>query len=135
MSPDAIIVTGAEETAVHMHQRARRAADMAPAFEEMVPALEKAELRLFDSYQGKYVLTGATKESLTQSDANGAIRAAHGERFVFGTSIWYAKFQGTTGVGSHGPPSAILAVPPGAGERAAKIGAAYVVDGPVGELA
>jgi hypothetical protein len=131
-------VVGADRAARMVRDVAKRAGMPAPGMVEMVPELEAAELELFEGYGGKYVLTGATKASLTQSDANGAIREAHGIDFIFGTSIWYAKFQGTTvgpsGVDHHGGPSAILAVPPGATELSSKIGCRYVINGFTGGL-
>lgn len=65
--------------------------------------LEEAEKALFASYGGKYHETGALEASLTQSEANGAIRRWHGNSIEFGTSIWYAMFQRTIG-GPSGKP-------------------------------
>lgn len=54
--------------------------------------LEEGEDLLFAGYHGKYVRTGATKASLTSPAANDAIREAHADELVFGTSVWYARF-------------------------------------------
>jgi hypothetical protein len=84
---------------------------IAPEFGlETIEAFEKEEATIFESYAGKYVKTGALKASLTESDASGAIRELLPGEFKFGTSIWYAVFQGTTGPGSKQPPSAVLKV-------------------------
>jgi len=122
------IVDGAEAIAM-LDGIEGRAANPAPGLAELIPELEERERALFDSYHGKYVDTGATRDSLIHTHAIGAIREVHGGQFIFGTSIWYAKFQGTTGFGSHSPPSAILKLPDGSAELASKVGARYVVDG------
>lgn len=57
---------------------------------------------------GKYVRTGALRASLTSMTAPGAVRTLTPGSLKFGTSIWYAKYQGTTGPGRHRPPSALL---------------------------
>jgi hypothetical protein len=81
----------------------------APEFGDRVfRAAETEEERIFDSYGGKYVRTGLLKGSLTEHDAPGAIRVLRPGELLFGTSVWYARFQGTTGTGRHSPPSAIL---------------------------
>jgi hypothetical protein len=97
------------------------------ALEVEFQVLEQAEQLLFDSYGGKYVQTGATKASLTQSEANGAIRRIHADGIEFGTSIWYAKFQRTIGGPSGKPrgrkrvgPSKILKLTPGLRQQAAE---------------
>lgn len=90
--------------------------------------LEQAEATLFDSYGGEYVASGATRDSLTQPSANGAIRRIHGNEIEFGTSIWYAHFQRTIGGPSGKPrgrkregPSKILKLTPAARQAAAQL--------------
>ena len=73
-----------------------------------IEVFEQEERTIFGSYSGKYVQTGALMASLTERGAAGAIRELRPGGFTFGTSIWYARFQGTTGKGNHRPPSAIL---------------------------
>lgn len=63
-----------------------------PAFKLVAEILEKGEERHFKGLQGRYVRTGALRDSLTQPSANGAIREIHGDQLIFGTSIFYAKF-------------------------------------------
>jgi hypothetical protein len=54
--------------------------------------LEEGERQLFSRLSPRFEDTGATKASLTQPSAEGAIREIHGMTLRFGTSIWYAKF-------------------------------------------
>lgn len=68
--------------------------------------LEQAEEHIFAGWAPSFNQSGATMASLTQRDAKGAIRRAHGiDGIEFGTSIWYAKFQrrivGSTGELDH----------------------------------
>lgn len=63
-----------------------------PAFELVLRLLERGEERLFKRFRGKYVDTGALKASLTQPDANDAIRVAHADELEFGTKLFYAKY-------------------------------------------
>jgi hypothetical protein len=83
---------GTEETEADLAGVSRRMANAAPAFAESARILERGEQRVFDRLHGKYVRTGATKASLTQPAANGAIREVHADALIFGTSIWYARF-------------------------------------------
>lgn len=69
-----------------------RVTDMRPGFEEVQKMLEEGEERLFNRYGGKYVDTGALKDSLTQPRANKAIREAHAQHLDFGTALYYARF-------------------------------------------
>lgn len=55
--------------------------------------LEKVEEGVFEGWAPSFDRTGAAKASLTQRDAEGAIRRAHGTGIDFGTSVWYVKFQ------------------------------------------
>lgn len=55
--------------------------------------LEQAEEAIFEGWAPSFDNTGASKASLTQRDATGAIRRIHGSGIEFGTSIWYVKFQ------------------------------------------
>jgi hypothetical protein len=70
----------------------QRILDHEPAFDEVMSVLERSEERLFDAWNGRYVDTGATKASLTQPDADGAIREAHAQSAEFGTSIPYTVY-------------------------------------------
>lgn len=83
---------GVDATSEDLAGVARRLVNAEPAFVDVARILERGEQRLFKRLRGKYVDTGATRASLTQPDANGAIRQAHGDELVFGTSIWYARF-------------------------------------------
>lgn len=83
---------GAEETSRDLEGVEQRMIHAEPAFTRIERILEAGEQRQFNRLHGKYVRTGATRASLTQPTANGAIRQAHADELVFGTRIWYAKF-------------------------------------------
>jgi hypothetical protein len=83
---------GVEKTVADLEGISHRMTDAEPAFVEAARILERGERRLFTRLHGKYVRTGATRDSLTQPAANHAIREAHADELVFGTSVWYARF-------------------------------------------
>jgi hypothetical protein len=104
---------GVEQTSRDLEGVTHRMVNAEPAFVEVERILERGEHRLFDRAHGRYVDTGATRESLTQPEANGAIREAHGDQLIFGTRIWYAKFLRKPGRGRSGKTkSAILVLAP-----------------------
>jgi hypothetical protein len=89
---------------------AERCLDVGPALHPILTALEKAEENLFASLNGEYVLTGATQASLVGTTSD-SIRRVEPDFLEFGTSIWYAIFQGTEPSpkgGFHRGPSAIF---------------------------
>jgi hypothetical protein len=69
-----------------------RVLDHSPAYETMIRVLEGAEQELFNSLGGRYVDTGRTLESLTQSGSPDAIRKIHDNELDFGTEVPYAVF-------------------------------------------
>jgi hypothetical protein len=77
-SPDALLV-------------GEHAADLADPFREAATYLEQLHRSGFSRLRGRYVLTGATRASLTGPGA-GAIRDADAQGLVFGTSVWYSHF-------------------------------------------
>jgi hypothetical protein len=83
---------GTEEASQDLEGVEQRILHAEPAFTEIERILEQGEQRHFNRLHGKYVRTGATRASLTQPSANGAIREAHTDQLIFGTKIWYAKF-------------------------------------------
>lgn len=83
---------GGEEAERDLDGIASRMSNARPAFELVEKILESGEERHFNGLKGRYVRTGATKASLTDGNANGAIREAHADELVFGTSIYYARF-------------------------------------------
>jgi hypothetical protein len=85
-------VIGADAAVEDLDGISRRMRDARPAFEAVQEILQAGEERHFASLKGRYVRTGALKASLTQDSANGAIREAHADELVFGTSIYYARF-------------------------------------------
>lgn len=97
---------GTEKTSSDLAGVAHRLQNAEPAYLQVARILERGEQRLFTRLRGKYVDTGATRASLTQPHANGAIRRAHADELVFGSSIWYAKFL------RKGKKSAVLVLQP-----------------------
>ena len=110
-------MTGAGATMSELRGMASRCRRPDGAFEQIFRAFEESEREIFAGYGGKYVQSGATMESLTQPDGRNAIREAVGGEFTFGSRVWYAKFQGTTGKGRHHSPSAIVQLTPGVAAR------------------
>jgi hypothetical protein len=70
-----------------------RMENLEDVFEKAFRIWEAGEARHFGGLGGRYVRTGALRDSLTQPNANGAIREAHAQEAVFGSSVFYAKFQ------------------------------------------
>jgi hypothetical protein len=70
-------------------QVGERCTDLRRPFREAAELMEQVHQRGFARLRGRYVLTGATKASLTGSGA-GAIRNANRDGLVFGTSVSYA---------------------------------------------
>lgn len=103
MPQELVELVGAEKVHADLARIAERMALPGPTLELEMRVLEQTEATLFAGYGGKYVQTGATLASLTQSSAEGAIRRIHGASIEFGTSIWYAKFQREIG-GPSGKP-------------------------------
>lgn len=67
-----------------------RAPDLAAP--EVWKIMEEAEQRIYDDLGGYYVNTGRTMDSLVGRSSD-SIRWKEGPSFLFGTSVWYAKFQ------------------------------------------
>lgn len=70
---------------------AERALTWYEAGDAIFAALEKGELNYFRYISPKMVVTGKLKDSLTQRDAEGAIRTKNSQGIVFGTSVSYAR--------------------------------------------
>lgn len=70
---------------------------------QQIEILEESERAIFEAHGGRYVQTGALRDSLTQSSADNAIRRQLGGTLEFGTGVWYAKFQRNIG-GPSGKP-------------------------------
>ena len=126
MAQIGVELVGANGTMSKLREVASRAHDPEAALREIFPIFERHERELIDSYGGKYVRTGATKRSLTEPTAKGAVREVSGATFKFGSRIWYAKFQGTTGKGNHHAPSAILKLTPEMAQEASRAVLRYV---------
>jgi len=122
-----ISVHDAEKTSGNYDEVSRRLRNAKPAFSEVLDILEEGEQRHFARLHGKYVRTGALMASLTQPTANAAIREAHGDGLVFGTSTYYAKFltkerRSTTGeVTKQKGKSAVLVLQPKAKKAASQV--------------
>jgi hypothetical protein len=114
---------GVGKTAEDLAVIGRRMRDARPAFERVMPVLEAGEARHFAGLGGRFVMSGALRDSLTQASANGAIRETHGSHLVFGTSIFYARFQ------RKGRKSAVLVVKPKEKRQAATTIMDWIVEG------
>lgn len=99
-------VLGAETTAERLDRIADRMNNSRRGFEHALDTLEAGEERHFRSLRGRYVRTGALRDSLTQENAQGAIREAHADHALFGTSIFYGRFL------RKGKKSAVLVLKP-----------------------
>jgi hypothetical protein len=66
-----------------------RAQALEPAWQAAFKAQERAQEEPFRS--GRMVASGDLRDSLTQPNATGAIREAHGSEALFGTDIRYAR--------------------------------------------
>ena len=88
-----IELLGAHPAQARIHGIAERLMYLEPAYEEVFNVLEEGERRIFDAWHGKYVDTGALKDSLTLPDADGALREIHSDGVDFGTLIPYAVYQ------------------------------------------
>ena len=80
-----------DEVAETYHDVAERFQHSKRGFAKMVDILEDAHERHFRRLRGRYVLTGATRASLTGT-APGAIRLIEDGQLKFGTEVWYAHF-------------------------------------------
>jgi hypothetical protein len=87
-----IDVHGAESMARHFREVGDHMMDLAPELERVIDLMEAEHERHFAKCRGRYVLTGATKASLTHSTAPGAVREVGPDRLDFGTDVWYAHF-------------------------------------------
>jgi hypothetical protein len=83
--PDALRV------ARDFEQVGERCTDLKEPFREVAELLEHVHSRGFAQLRGRYVLTGATRASLTGSGA-GAIRSVSRNSLMFGSSVWYSHF-------------------------------------------
>lgn len=106
---------GADEVADRIAKLSLRFIHLEPIRERVMNIFEQGEERHFNRQKGRYVRTGALRDSLTQPNANGAIREAHGDEFVFGTSIFYARFL------RKGRKSAVLVLQPAAKRQASAV--------------
>lgn len=108
------------------------------AFDEVMKVMEETEREHFAKMKGRYILTRATIESLTQRNGAGAIREAHGDSFAFGSRVEQAHYltkaprdvensqveKGTSGKGR----SAVLVFPELAKTRIADALADFIVE-------
>lgn len=88
-----ITIANASEVAGDLRAIGKRMENAEPAFRAIIPVIESGEERYFSRLKGRYVRTGATKDSLTGVTAN-SIRDVHndGGGLTFGTTVSYAKF-------------------------------------------
>lgn len=112
---------GADKAAHELALISHRMIHLEPAKLPIMKVFEAGELRHFNRLRGRYVLTGATKASLTEDSGPDAIRKAHGDEFIFGTSVFYARFL------RKGRRSAVLVLQPAAKKAATRILADHVM--------
>ena len=88
-----ITIVNAKEVSGDLHAIGKRMENAKPAFRAIVPILEDGESRYFSRLNGRYVRTGATRDSLTGMTGH-SIRDVHadGGGLTFGTTVSYAKF-------------------------------------------
>jgi hypothetical protein len=84
-APDAFRV------ARNFEQMGERATDLEPPFHEALTLLEEIHQKGFARLKGRYVLTGATRASLT-GPGLGGIRKSSNDGLEFGSSVWYSGF-------------------------------------------
>ena len=72
---------------------AGRLLDVSEVLRSEERVLEVQEEGVFAEHGGRFVATGALKNSLTMPNAPGAIRRVTGHTLEFGTSISYARYQ------------------------------------------
>lgn len=106
-----------------LRQMGARARSPQPAFKAIFAPLEESHAELFASLGGKYVDTGALRDSLTQPNANGALREIHGAEMQFGSTLDYAVFQREDGK------SAVLRLRPKDRKKASLTYLAYITRG------
>lgn len=100
-----------------------RLQNIAPVGRRVFSELEAGERRHFERLNGRYVDTGLTRDSLTQSGHENAIREAHHDELEFGTSVWYARFLRKK------KKSAVLVLQPKARRGVSATILAYVAEG------
>lgn len=117
---------GAAEAARMVEQIGQRAEHAAPAMRKIRDLLILGEVALWKRSGGKKwalradgttpgVLSGALHRSLTEPEAEGAVREVHDDRLVFGTTLFYARFmqKGTVVNGApHEPARPVLVFRP-----------------------
>jgi hypothetical protein len=81
----------AHRVAHNLHEVADRAWDHSDAYRDVMDLMESAHERAFAALKGRYVLTGATKASLTGQGA-GSIRRIHNQGLAFGSSVEQASY-------------------------------------------
>lgn len=87
-----MLVLGDEHAARAYDDAADRARRMEPAWRKIFRLLERDELGHFRKMQRRYFLTGATKASLTQTSAPGAIRDVTDDVLRFGSGVEQAHY-------------------------------------------
>lgn len=87
-----VVAIDAERVSRAYDAVAHNVRDLRPGFDRVMELMEDVHARHFRRLRGRYVLTGATKASLTQPVANGAIREMHFQSASFGTQVEQAHY-------------------------------------------
>jgi hypothetical protein len=85
------MLEGAHETITRLGYVATVIEDIGVVAPAVFDELEHQEERLFEFWDGKYVRTGRTKNSLTERNVTDAVRRYHGTSLDFGTTVEYAN--------------------------------------------
>jgi hypothetical protein len=130
-----IEIVGVEKVERDLQGISQRILDMEPAFREATVLLEASEARLFDQLGGRYVRTGALRQSLTTPGAGVREVTPHG--LAFGSDVYYARFQvedpgpvtPAGGLERKGHPSAVLKLSEADAETVARGVMRHVTEG------
>jgi hypothetical protein len=120
---------GIDEQVADLDAISYRMRNAAPAFRDVIPTMERAEMRLFARLRGRYVDTGRLLASLTTSVSPNAIRDVGDDELIFGTSVYYARFLRAGKYGKRrGRKSAVLNLLPRERKQVAATILDYILD-------
>jgi hypothetical protein len=119
-------VIGGKQLSDLLGGMAQRTDDLSEVFRAEIKFMERFEGEVFSGYGGKYVETGRLRDSLTTPGA-GAVRRPSEKGLIFGTSIFYGRFQ-TSEIGPETPrggmrrsgENMVVKMPPSSAERLPK---------------
>ena len=86
-----VSMRGARKVELDLARMRGRMRNVSPAGRRLVRLLEIRERAMFTGR--RYTNTGRLRRSLTQRHAPGAIRKITSDNVLFGSSVWYGRFQ------------------------------------------